>query len=39
VCNFVFADGSVRSVRVSIDVSTQSAIASRNGGETNTNTD
>jgi prepilin-type N-terminal cleavage/methylation domain-containing protein/prepilin-type processing-associated H-X9-DG protein len=39
VCNFVFADGSVRSVRVSIDASTQSAIATRNGGETNTNTD
>jgi prepilin-type processing-associated H-X9-DG protein len=34
VCNFVFADGSVKSVRVSIDVSTQTAIATRNGNET-----
>jgi prepilin-type N-terminal cleavage/methylation domain-containing protein/prepilin-type processing-associated H-X9-DG protein len=39
VCNFVFADGSVKSLRVSLDVSTQTAIASRNGGEVNPSLD
>ncbi|MBA4192041.1 MAG: prepilin-type cleavage/methylation domain-containing protein [Planctomycetaceae bacterium] len=39
VCNFVFADGAVKSIRVSIDVTTQASIASRNGGETTTNVD
>ncbi|MCE9561899.1 MAG: DUF1559 domain-containing protein [Planctomycetes bacterium] len=39
VCNFVFADGSVKSLRVSLDVTTQAALASRNGGETLANLD
>jgi len=39
VCNFVFADGAVKSLRVSLDVTTQAAIASRNGGETFGNLD
>ncbi len=39
VCNFVFADGSVKSLRVSLDVSTQAAIASRNGDEPAPNLD
>ncbi len=39
VCTFVFADGSVKSVRVSIDVSTQVAISTRNGNETVTGLD
>ncbi len=34
VCNFVFADGAVKPLRVSLDVTTQTAIATRNGGET-----
>lgn len=33
VCNFVFADGSVKAVRVSLDVTTQTALATRNGND------
>jgi prepilin-type processing-associated H-X9-DG protein len=33
VCNFVFADGSVHSVQVSIDGATLQALATRSGGE------
>jgi len=39
VCNFVFGDGSVKSLRVSLDSTTQAALASRNGGETLANLD
>ncbi|MFO0825671.1 MAG: hypothetical protein U0792_21550 [Gemmataceae bacterium] len=35
----MFADGSVKSLRVSLDVSTQTAISSRNGGEVNPSLD
>ena len=34
ICNFVFCDGSVRSLRVSIGAISLGALASRNGGET-----